>query len=449
MNARRPISFYGVFIFDNNGDIVFSERFKLVEARNTTHKVPNNTEIAQFLKSTVIPYVSSNSATQNSYSRADFEISEGIHLVIMSIKNLFLSVIPHIENKSESMHPTIEVSCAYSLLSFLDSSTSANIKTLSGNLAPANFSHIRQLVLQIMPFGTLLIHDSQFALTVVSSGDITRFSGGYPTVASIAVPSWKTSLLFPHPKLELKLKETIVGSIIGKPNEEGTNDYNCDTYEVYGELRCNSTIQYLPDITVKVTSFEAAENISSHFCVKSIENGSIVFSPPSGVSQLLSYKVKLPPTMQKPPIDGVYKIKEDDSGLTFSLTVNSHISLRKFSIQLPFPGRVNKSKPIFHQNPGGQLKMSKKDATIMWVVELQENNPLTLSATLNFEAKNRANSNEKYYANVSFDDKKGTFSGISIDKDSITSNTSQNLNATVEASYSTENRKYIFWETSF
>lgn len=447
MNTRRPISFYGVFIFDNNGDILFSERFKLVEARNTTHKIPNNSEITQFLKSTVIPYTSNNPTTQNSFNRADFEISEGIHLVILGIKNLFLSVIPHIENKTEPMNPIVEVSGSYSLLSFLDSATSASIKSLSGNLTPANFSHIRQLILQIMPFGTMLIHDPQFAMTVVTSGDITRFSGGYQTVASTAVPSWKTYLLFPHPKLELKLKETIIGSIVGKPNEGSGNYTNYDMYEAYGELRCTSTIQYLPDITLKINSFESAESISSHFCVKSIENGSLVFSPPSGVSQLLSYKVKLPPNDQKPPIDGVYKIKEDDSGLNFALTVNSNKGNRKISVQLPFPGRVSKGKPSFPKSDG-QIKMSKKDSTIMWTVELEENKPVTLTATLFFESKNRSSS-EKYYANVSFDDKKSTFSGISIDKDAITSNSTQSLNVIVETSYSTESRKYLFWETSF
>lgn len=257
----HPISYYGVFIFDGNGDVLFSERYKLVEARNinVNIKIPNNSEISQFIKKTVIPYITGASTT-NSPIRNNFEISEGIQLVVLGVKNLYLSVIPHIDNKSDSTSPIIEVSSAYSLLAFLDSVLSTSIKSLSGNSTPAAFSHIRQLILQIMPFGTPVIHDTQFALTVVSSGDINRFSGGYPTVASIAVPSWKTSLLFPHPKLELKLKETIIGSFTGPINSNDVSNY---LFEVYGEIRCNSSIQYLPDISLDIGNFENAENISS------------------------------------------------------------------------------------------------------------------------------------------------------------------------------------------
>lgn len=442
----HPISYYGVFIFDGNGDVLFSERYKLVEARNinVNIKIPNNSEISQFIKKTVIPYITGASTT-NSPIRNNFEISEGIQLVVLGVKNLYLSVIPHIDNKSDSTSPIIEVSSAYSLLAFLDSVLSTSIKSLSGNSTPAAFSHIRQLILQIMPFGTPVIHDTQFALTVVSSGDINRFSGGYPTVASIAVPSWKTSLLFPHPKLELKLKETIIGSFTGPINSNDVSNY---LFEVYGEIRCNSSIQYLPDISLDIGNFENAENISSHFCVKSIEGNKVIFSPPSGTCQLIQYKTKLPPTMQGPPIDGVYKIKEDSSGLNFSLTINSHMSLKKVTIQLPFPGRGGIVKPQF-QSPCGQLKMSKKEATIMWVVELEENSSFTLTGSMNFDVKNRAIPGEKYFAYVSFDNKKNTFSGISIDKDSVASNASQNLNVTVESSYATESKKYTIWESPF
>lgn len=448
MLSNHPISFYGVYIFDTNGEIVFSERFKFVESRiqNQNIKPPNNQELAQFFKATIIPYVNASSATSNPCIPLDFEISEGIHLVSLVLKNFYLAVIPHIQYPSQPMQPIIEVSASYYTLSLLDAITRNTLKSLTTNLTPSSFSPIRQLIIQTMPFGTLSINDPSFASMIVTNGDMRRFSGGYQIMSGIPVPSWKTSLLFPRAQLDIKLKEVVFGSIVGQPQNEGENNPNLDIYDIYGEIKCAASIQYLPDITAVINGLEKAESLSSHFCVKSIEKNQIVFSPPTGISQLLLYKIKLTPEMRRPPADGVYRIKEDENGLTLSLTITCHAPIKVVAVQLPFPDRGNCVSKQF-QPCAGQLRMSKK-STVMWTIPLAEEETQVLSGTLNFDVKTRPNA-EKYCAYISFQDKKNTYSGISLTNESITSTASSNYNITIDTSYTTETKKYIFWETPF
>ena len=429
MQGNRPISFFGLFIFDNSGELVFSHHFKLVEerAKSRNLKIPNNQAIKDFFKNEALPGLSSNSL------QLTFELSEKVELVVLSVKNFYLSVIPLIEAENHENRPSIEVSAAFSFLSFFEVISRPILKTLSGNSPPAAFAPIRQIVIQAMPFGTPALHDAYFASMVVTNGDLRRFSGGYQTVANSAVPSWKISLLFPRPQLDLKVNESILGSIDGKNN----------TFDVYGELRCVASIPYLPDIKAIINNFDKIQNLASHFCLKSIENNQIVFSPPTGLCQLLQWRAKV--EMNNPPVDGVYAIREDENGLNFSLTINIRSPIKEVTVQFPFPGRGSFVKPQF-QSPGGQLKMSRKEATFMWVLKDEESVSQTLTGTLNFDVKTRPN-NVRYCAYVNFNSKKKSFSGVSIDKESISFSSSSNVNITTDASYSTESKRYIFWET--
>jgi hypothetical protein len=71
-------------------------------------------------------------------------------------------------------------------------------------------------VTQTLPFGLPVVHDAYFASQLTSAGDIRRFGAGYAAVAPQAVPSWKTFLIFQRLRLEVKLREAVLGSIDGQ-----------------------------------------------------------------------------------------------------------------------------------------------------------------------------------------------------------------------------------------
>ncbi|OHT09854.1 hypothetical protein TRFO_04375 [Tritrichomonas foetus] len=442
MQSNHPICFSGVFIFDTNGEIVFSHRFKTVESRikDPSLKIPSNQELSNFFKTNVLPRASSTTiqfsfpiTTESESPVSDSVGQDRLQLVVLAVKNFYLAVVPLIESESSPTRPYIEISGAYSFLSFLDTISKATLRSLSGNSPPSAFAPFRQLLNQALPFGSPVIHDPYFMSTIVTNGDLRRFSGGYQTVANSPIPSWKISLLFPRPQLDLKIREVIIGHI----------DKNIQRFDVFGELRCVASIPYLPDITASLTNLDKISSVASHFCLKSLENDQIVFSPPTGITQLLTWRAAV---NEEPPVKGTYKIFEDEHGLAFVLTISCKTPVKKVTVHLPFPGRGGFVKPQF-QSPGGQLKMSRKEATVMWITKIGENNSQTLTGTLNFEVKTRPPGSGKYCAYVNFHSKKKTFSGLSLDKESITFSSSSNVNVTTDISYATENKKYIFWET--
>ena len=425
MSTQKPLSFRGVFVFTTAGKMTLSQRFSTVESLvpETQAKLPSNKEIEDFFQREVVPALAASS------ERYTFQISETTILAVLPVKNFVLSVIPFVESSSASK---IEISGSFSFLVFLETISRSLLRPITSESTAAAYAPLKQLINQILPFGSPIIHDALFASQLTASGDLRRFSAGYQTVAPAPVPSWKTSLLFSRPQLELKLREVVMGSIDGVNN----------TFDVYGELKCVASINYLPDITMSVSGLEESECLSGHFCVKKIEGNQIVFSPPTGISQLLMWKAKV--NHASPPVDGTYGIREDENGLHFSLTIRVHPPVKSVVAQLPFPGRGCLTKHQF-QNPGGQLKMSKKEATVMWIVKLGENGTMTLTGVLGFE--NKPQHPEKCKAFVSMKSKKKSFTGASIVKDSITFSSSANFSVTTETSYATESKKYIFWET--
>jgi AP-5 complex subunit mu-1 len=362
-----------------------------------------------------------------------FHIDDFIELVLFPGKNFYLGVVPLIESNPPPNTPFIEVSASFSFLSFLETSSRSFLKTFSPEWPPSASAPLRHLITQILPFGFPVIHDAYFVSQLTTSGDLRRFSAGYQAVAPLPVPSWKTFLLFARPQVELKLREVVLGSIDGVS----------DTFDVFGEVRCISSLNYLPTVTLPIPGIAKVENLTCHYAVKKIDEEKVLFSPPTGISQLLQWRS--PVDRSKPPVTGRYAIKEDDSGLHFSLTISVHPPVKSVTAQLPFPGRGPVSKHQF-QSPGGQLKMSKKEATIMWMSKPGENGTLTLTGVLNFEGV-LAPGSEKCRAYVNIKSKKKSMTGLAIVKDSVTFDPPQSATVVVDTSYAAEPKRYIFWET--
>jgi hypothetical protein len=211
---------------------------------------------------------------------------------------------------------------------------------------------------------------------------------------------------------------------------------------VYGEIRCIASVNYLPDVTLTLPWLSSVKNVATHFCVKAIEAGRVVFSPPTGISQLILWRSV---DWTQPPVDGSYGIREADDGLHFALTVNVHPPVKNITAQLPFPGRGALTTHSF-QSPGGQLKMSKKEATVAWTVKVVENGSLTLSGILNFENPT-ATGGKRCRAYVGFESKERSFSGLTLEKEAVVLSPSGSVNVTTDMSYAAESRRYIFWET--
>jgi AP-5 complex subunit mu-1 len=261
-----------------------------------------------------------------------FSVGDGLHLIVMTTRNLVLSVVPLMESTTA---PPIEFSASFSFLNFLETISRPCLKAVTPESRPAALAGVRQLVNQVLPFGIPVVHDVYFASQLTSAGDIERFSAGYQSVSRSPVPSWKTFLLFPRMQLDLKLREVLLGSIDGQ----------ADAFDVYGEIRCVASLNYVPDVTLSLPRIDTLENLSCHYCVKRIEGPKIFFSPPTGISQILLWKSAV--DRAHPPVDGKYEIMEDDAGLHFALTINVHPPVKNITAQLPFHGRGALTKHQF------------------------------------------------------------------------------------------------------
>jgi AP-5 complex subunit mu-1 len=421
----KPLAFRAVFVFSTSGNLLFSQRFASVECRIAPHlpPVPANDALANTFRTDVVPLLSS--------SQSVFTIGDSLNLIVMTTRNLVLSVVPLIDSL---WTPPIEFSASFSFLNFLETISRPCLKAVTPESRPTALAGLRQLVNQVLPFGIPVVHDVYFASQLTSAGDVKRFSAGYQVVAPSPVPSWKTFLLFQRMQLDLKLREVLLGSIDGQS----------DAFDVYGEIRCVASLNYLPDVALSLPRMDKVENVSCHYCVKKIDGPKIIFSPPTGISQILIWKSTVDRT--HPPVDGKYEIIEDEAGLHFALTINVHPPVKNITAQLPFPGRGSLTKHQF-QSPGGQLKMSKKEASVMWSSKLGEEGSQTLSGVLSFEAA-AAVGREKYRAYVSFKSKKRSFSGLVLEKEGITLSPASTVNVTTDVSFVTESKRYIFWETA-
>jgi AP-5 complex subunit mu-1 len=427
MEVSRPISFRGVFIFSSPGGIIFSHRFPLIESRvpATLPSLPLNDALSAFFKSDVAPLASSQSV---------FHVADSIELVLMPARTLYIGAIPLIESPPAPGAPHVEVSASFSFLNFYETVSRAALRPVTPQTPPHALAGLRQLVNQILPFGTPLIHDPYFASQLTSPGEPRRFGAGYQAVGQTPVPSWKTFLFFQRIQLDLKLREIVLGSIEGGGG----------SFDVFGELRCIATMNYLPDVTLTLPWLEdRVQDVSAHFSVKKIEGTTVVFSPATGNSQLLLWRSVVERT--QPPVGGRYEIREDDAGLHFALTVSVRPPVKSISAQLPFPGRGAVTKHQF-QSHGGQLRMSKKEAVVMWITKLEENGTQTLAGVLNFETRAPA-AGDKLRVYITFKSKKRSLSGIALDKDAVGSTPEGTINVTTDASFAAEGKRYVFYET--
>ncbi|EAY00983.1 hypothetical protein TVAG_382010 [Trichomonas vaginalis G3] len=416
----QSFAFRGLFIFDSSGKIAIAQRFKTVEMRVPTSSaaLPSNDQLSKIFQEKVL-------STINSESNYEFIIDNLISLVVLPTKNFFITLIPLILSKEDSNMPHVEIAASFHFLSFLEPVLRTSLKTLATNPNPAA---VFQLINLIMPFGSPIIHDPYFVSQLPITADSHLFNAGYATVSPAPVPSWKTYLVFPRQHLEIKMRETIVGSI------DGDKQY----YGVFGELRCIASINYLPEISIAIKNFEKLQEIACHYSVKSIESGKLLLSPPTGITQLLLWQFK---SQDPPPITGSYTASAaPDNGVSFSITVTAIPSVKSVSVQIPFPDRGALTKHQFQTPPNSQIKMSKREATIAWTVEVDGSS--TLSGVLNFERESK--SQERLKAFIEFKSKNSTYSGASIDDSSVVIPTA-GTTVVIENSYSTESKKYIIW----
>ena len=427
---KHPVSFRGVFIFNTTGNLEISQRFSTVEMRlqkNRPHLPPND-KITQIFQEKVLPEIKSE-------ENFVFNIDYMMDLVVLPTKNDYIAVIPFIESNYEQGKPFVEIAASFHFLSFLEPIFRTPLKNYSKNQNPAP---IIQIINLILPFGTPVIHDAYFMSQLPTTNDSHLFNAGYQTVSPHPVPSWKTYLVFPRQQLDVKVRETIVCSIDGDKT----------LLSVFGELRSIAQINYLPVVTIQLKGYEKMKDICSHYCVKEYKDGKLLLSPPTGITQLLLWRSELDQSLaEKPPITGSYTAQsQPDNGISFTLTVTTNNpTIKSVFIQLPFPDRGTLNKHQFQTNPqGSQIKMSKKESTIGWSVELTEGSA-TLTGSLNFEKP--CSSQERLKAFVDFKSKNSTYSGISIDESSVVS-TASGATVTVENSYSSETKKYIIWGPS-
>jgi len=423
MIHNQPYSFRGFFIFSSTGEISFSQRFSNVESKvkSGNPPVPPNDILESFFKGTVLNSISSG-------YNFDFLIEKSIRLVVLPTKSFYFSVIPLIIEERSENDPPVEISASFHFLSFVEPIFRSPLKNFQTDSLPGP---IYQLILQIMPLGSPIIHDAYFVSQIVAPGDLRRFSAGYQTISPSPVPSWKTSLVFPRQQLEMKIRETVFGSI------DNENTF----FSSYGELKSIASISYLPDIMATLVNFDRLTDVASHFSVKKIEATKMLFSPPTGITQLLLWSVKL----TKPPVVGNYTYKEEpDNGVSFTISITVSAPVKSCSIQLSFPDRGALVKHQF-TSPVGQLKMSKRESTIMWTNKFTEGTG-SLSGLLNFEKSNEGKDRLRAYIN--FKSKKKSFSGFTIDKDTISFGNGTNPpTVSVESNYSSESKKYIIWGT--
>ena len=428
----HPFSFRGLFIFNSSGKLTISQRFTTVEMRapKNISQIPTNDKMTEFFQQKVLPEIKSE-------ANFVFDIAENTPLVVLPTKNDFISVIPLIESEFEAGKTRPEIPASFHFLSFLEPVFRTPLKNFAKQPNPAP---IIQLINLVLPFGSPVIHDAYFVSQLPLTSDSHLFNAGYATVSPAPVPSWKTSLVFPRQQLEVKMRETIIGSIDGDKQ----------MFMVFGELRSIASINYLPDVHIAISKAEKLKNVSAHFSVKEYKKGKLVLSPPTGITQLLLWQADV---SGAPPVVGTYTTKEEpENGISFTINVKvQQAGISSVTVQLPFPDRGAVTKHQFQAVPSivskhSQIKMSKREATIAWTFDVTEEEP-SLSGTLNFEKP--CGSNERLRAFIEFKNKSSTYSGASVEESGVSvSSSGASVAVAIENSYATESKKYIIWGPS-
>lgn len=406
-------SIRGLFLFSTDGEILFSQRFSLVESKITDDTFPLKTDedMESIFKEKVLKGIEHSA---NFYHM----IGNKTYIVFFPNKNCHLSVIPLIQKESDVIPQ--EIAASFGFLSFINQFLKNSYDNISDK-----YHDIQQYINTVMPLGSPIIHD-QYLPIQLSESEKQAFllKGGYSTIGSSHVPSWKVFLEHTKTQFSLNIRETITGSI----------DTDKKYHDVYGELKANARLSFLPEIKITLSGYEKLTNFASHFSVKYFSNGQLVLTPPTGVTQLLLWSQD---ENDEHPVDGSYEAKAvDETTLNITLYIKKKGNISNVSAVLYFPNRGN---IVDHKLSSESVKFSKKDVALMWQCQF-ENNEATLTGELNFSEKYTGNNRLKAY--IDFKGKNTTFSGVSI------SNVEQDGKGTefqCDHSYSSENKKYILW----
>lgn len=290
-----------------------------------------------------------------------------------------------------------------------------------------------QLVHQVMPFGTPLVHDPFFAAELLTTGN-AHYIDGYSS--DITIPSWKTFLKFANQNIFFSVKEQIVASI-----EEGKI-----YWQIFGELQSTICISDLPLISVQIKNHDKMKSFSGHHCVQSFENGILQFKPPTGKIQLLFWTVQC--DQSNPPINGNFTItnseNEKEIGISLQLKQSEYFNNHNISVSFPNRGALVKGRD-FQKNHVGGVRLLKSQATIQFSIE-KTNLEGGVDGFLEFEKAYDGNEREK--ATISFSEKGKSLSGIEIDADSVTIESApSDVEIKSSSAFICELKKYVIFAT--
>ena len=209
---------------------------------------------------------------------------------------------------------------------------------------------------------------------------------------------------------------------------------------MYGELVTTASLSYLPEVTIPFTLPKKMTNLQTHFSIKSFINGVLVFIPPTGVSQILTWEV--PVSSDQMPIDGTYHYSIiDEKTLNFTVKLKVSINLVQATLSLSF---ANCGSLVEHNfNPAiGQVKQSRTEVGISWDLTSVQRSEIEISGSLLFS---NAIPEQEFKALLSVKGHNKTISGNSIPKESIQINSKTKVGIALSQSYSTDRKKYIIF----
>ena len=425
MEKEKFLAFRGFFLFNEKGDMCYSQRFATVEMQvpKNSSKLPSNDKLTNFFKDNIL-------GVNKIDVRCVFHYESDTYLCILPTKYFYISVIPLIHKDSKQFN--IDIVGALYFLSFIESVLRSNLRTLMPNSPFIDFLPIKQILNTILPFGSPVIHDQYFVSQVTSKTELSRFYAGYKNLENSLIPSWKTALIFPCQQFDIQLKECLIGSI--SPSRR--------YYKAFGEFIVTASLSYLPDVNLSFTKPETMKYIQSHFSVKSFKNGILTFTPPTGVSQILTWEI--PVSADFMPIYCVYGYTlSEQKTIEYTIKTKVNTKINQATLHLPFYdcGVISDHK---FKTVIGQLKQSKTETTISWDLPTSEGSETEISGSITFQENIPT---QEFKALISIKGANRTFTGNTILKDNIKIDTQSNVSISISQSYSTDGKRYAIFGT--
>ena len=424
MNKENLLAIRGLFLFTETGNIAYSQRFPTVEMQFSKKypKLPDNEKLILFYQEQIKNIIKSDSPNV-------FKFDTDIYLSILPTKSFSICVIPLIHHETKEIN--IDIDASFHLLSFMESVLRSNLRTLMPDSSLIDFAPIKQIINSILPFGSPVVYDQYFISQLTAKTEISRFTAGYKNLENSFIPSWKTSLVFPCQQLELQIRECIIGAILE------TRKF----YKIFGELVITASLSYLPEVTIPFTLPQTMTNIQSHFSVKEFKNGQLKLTPPTGVSQILTWEV--PVSNESMPIDGIYQLSfPNDKTVQYSIKVKFNKNLMQATLHLPFINCGSLKEHKFNTLIG-QVKQSRTEVNISWDLPSNEGNECEISGLLEFDEN--IPKEQEFRALISFKGHNKTFTGNTVIKENVQIDSQTKTGVTVSQSYSTDGKKYIIF----